>query len=58
MKNVTIISKADYNKVKRQSKKEIISGILYRIHSLSEKDDKWTLTNAWFESRHGHFEVK
>lgn len=51
------ISKREYNSVKKKDKKSILSGVLYRIHSLTEKDDKYTLTNAWFESRYGNFRV-
>ena len=51
------ITKKEYNAVKKQTKKEILAAILYRVHALSEKDDKYTLTNAYFESRIGNFEV-
>lgn len=53
MAKVKIISKLDYSKIKKMSKESIIQGIQYRIHGLTVKDDKWTLTNAWFTSRHG-----
>jgi hypothetical protein len=57
MKRIMYITKLDYNKVKKLNKQDILNGILYQIHSLSDKDDKWTLTNAWFERRYGNFEV-
>ena len=52
------VKRSEYNVVKRMSKKSILAGILYKIHSLSERDDKWTLTNGWFASRYGEFEVE
>jgi len=52
------ITKEEYMKVFKKPKKEILDGIAYKIHSHTIKDDKYDLTNAWFESRIGPFEVK